>query len=202
MARCTQRTGLVVRVALSAAERQRRSRAHKRGDHSACDPDHCDSVTTAVTPVTVTTATGTVTAIALIELGVRGRRLWAQVLAEHQTLGPRQRLILEEAARTADRLDYLDRILRGDESSWIQIRVPEVGTAELIVDKLLSEARQQQGALARLLSELRQSLAPPSAKPATSSQPSHSSGPAQASGGGTLGDLTSRIAQRRGATAG
>lgn len=40
----------------TAAERQRRSRAHRRGDHSLCDPARCDgfgpapAVTAAVTP--------------------------------------------------------------------------------------------------------------------------------------------------------
>lgn len=43
-------------MATSAAERQRRSRAHKKGDHSLCDPRRCDGTSPAsdVTPKHVT----------------------------------------------------------------------------------------------------------------------------------------------------
>lgn len=34
-------------MATSAAERQRRSRAHRAGDHGLCDPRRCDAVVTA-----------------------------------------------------------------------------------------------------------------------------------------------------------
>lgn len=126
-------------------------------------------------------------------LGVRGRRLYAETLAEHPDLGARERVVLEEAARTADRCERLDRILLGDAIEWGRVEFPDSGTRlVLVMDKSLAEARQQQASLARLLSELRQHLAPAAAK----EQPSQ---PAEKSGGGKLADLTARIAARRGA---
>lgn len=142
--------------------------------------------------------TGAVTPAVPGELGPRGRRLYAETLAEHADLGARQRVVLEEAARAADRCELLDALLRGDEQVWARVCVPDRGTQlELIVDKTLAEARQQQAALARLLSELRQSLTPAEAKPAAPAGQ-----PAPTSGGGKLADLTARIAQRRGTAAG
>lgn len=136
----------------------------------------------------------------LRELGARGRRLYREVMAEHSELGPRQRVVLEEAARTADRLDVLDRILRGDDEVFVRLDIPDFGPAQLLVDKVLSEARQQQMALARLMGELRQSVtaSPAAAKPAA---PVNPTAPTQ-SGGGKIADLSSRIAQRRNAAAG
>ncbi len=177
-------------MALSAAERQRRSRAHKRGDHSLCDPERCADVTAPVTAVAEPAVTEAVTDVVLAELGGRGRRLYLAVVQETPELGARQRVILEEAARTADRLETLDRLLRGDERVWARVYVPEVGDPELVVDKTLAEARQQQGILARLLSELRQSLAPADAKPGPGAQTTPAS-PTDA--GGKLLDLTQRL---------
>jgi hypothetical protein len=180
-------------VALTAAERQQRSRAHKRGDHSACDPARCPDVTLAVTTVTPADVTPDVTDPVLEELGPRGQRLYRDVLAEHKDLGARERVVLEEAARTADRCEQLDRLLRGDERVWARVYVPERGTTlELVVDKTMGEARQQQTTLARLLSELRQHLAPAATK-----EPTAPIQTVQQSGGAKLGDLTARIAARR-----
>ncbi len=181
-------------VALSAAERQRRSRAHKKGDHSHCDPERCDAVTTPVTETSPTAVTSDVTDPELLTLGHRGRRLVSEVLAEHPTLGRRQRVLLEECARAADRCERLDRILLGDLGEWARVEFPDTGTRfVLVIDKTLAEARQQQAILARLLSELRQSLAPAEEKPSTPAVP------VPAGGGGKLADLTARIAARRGA---
>jgi hypothetical protein len=185
-------------MALTAAERQRRSRAHRSGDHSGCDPARCPDVTPAVTTVTSEDVTPDVTEPVPAELRDRGRRLYREVLEEHQQLGARERIVLEEAARTADRLDMLDRLLRGDAFVWARIEFAGEGRRDLVVDKTLAEARQQQGTLARLLGELRQSLAPAAAKePPAPANPAPST-----SGGGKLADLTARIAQRRGQTAG
>lgn len=179
----------------SAAERQRRSRAHRKGDHRLCLPGRCPDVTVDVTDG-VTSANVTpdpppdpVPA----DLGDRGRRVYREVLDEHPKLGARERLVLEEAARTADRCEHLDRILRGDERVWARIRVPDTGEqVDLVVDKTLAEARQQQSTLARLLSELRQHLAP--AAKETQAPPA----PPQPQPGGGIADLTARIAARRG----
>lgn len=182
-------------MALTPAERQQRSRAHKRGDHSRCDPARCPDVTPAVTTVTAEPVTPEVTDPVLEELGARGRRLYREVLQEHQALGARERVVLEEAARTADRCEQLDRLLRGDRREWARVEYSDTGTRiVLVVDKAMGEARQQQATLARLLSELRQHLAP-----ATAKEPPAPAQPVPQSGGAKLGDLTARIAARRGA---
>jgi hypothetical protein len=46
---------------LSAAERQRRSRKHKAGDHSSCDPKRCDALAPASADVTPAVTTPPVT---------------------------------------------------------------------------------------------------------------------------------------------
>lgn len=191
-------------MGLSPAERQRRSRAHKKGDHSLCDPSRCADVTPAVTEVAGPDVTEVVTAPVLEELAGRGRRLYREVIAEQPDLGPRQRVVLEEAARTADRLEQLDRILRGDERVWARILVPDSGTEmELVVDKTLAEARAQQASLARLLSELRHSLAPAEASPAVPGPPpAAGDGQPVKAGGGKLVDLRARIAAARTAASG
>jgi hypothetical protein len=190
-------------VGLSAAERQRRSRAHKKGDHSLCDPERCVDVTSAVTEATEPNVTETVTDPVLEQLGRRGRTLYREVLEEHQELGGRQRVLLEEAARAADRLETLDRLLHGDLFVWAHVETGAMGRRELVVDKTLAEARQQQAILARLLGELRQSLAPAASQPTTPALPVTGAAPAAASksGGGKLVDIRARIASARAAAA-
>lgn len=180
-------------MGLSAAERQRRSRAHKKGDHSLCDPERCPDVTTPVTEPAEPVVTPGVTVEVPCTLGSRGRRLFRDFVDEHPGgLDARQRVVLEEAARTADRLERMDELIRGDLHTWASI-VPDSGDGlELVVDKTLAEARAQQASLARLLSELRQTTAP-------AERPSgHDAPVADAQvGGGKLADLTARIAARR-----
>lgn len=131
------------------AERQRRSRAHRRGDHSLCDPTRCDP--TAVTPP----VTGHVTTRPRLDR--RGRRLWGE-LAGKDKPGPAELVLIEEACRIADRLDRLDALVRGDADAWLRFSVSDDGTeVTVVIDKALSEARQQAVALKQLLAELRQS---------------------------------------------
>lgn len=137
----------------TAAERQRRYRKHRAGDHSLCPPDREDCTTVTVTASVTRDA---VTRDAP-DLGTRGCRLWRQ-LTDGAELQPAERVLAEEACRLADRLDRLDAILRGDEDAWMRFRVNEDGTEVTVtLDKALSEARQQQVALKTLLAELRQS---------------------------------------------
>lgn len=127
-----------------AAERQRRSRAHRKGDHHLCDPSRCDG-TTPVTPSQHRPP----------RLSARGRRLWAD-LGGDQLAGGR-RVLAEEACRLADRLDRLDALLTGNADAWLRFTVDEGGSeVTVVVDKALSEARQQQIALKQVLAELRQ----------------------------------------------
>jgi hypothetical protein len=188
-------------VGLSPAERQRRSRAHKKGDHSLCDPQRCVDVTRAVTQVAEPAVTEPVTDPVLEQLGARGHRLYREALAEHPDLGPRQRVVLEEAARTADRLEQLDRLLRGDDRVWAHVEIPDGGPMQLLIDKPVAEARAQQASLARLLGELRHSLAPAESTPSVPAAPTAAPAGPQA-GGGKLVDLRARIAAARAATQG
>lgn len=98
-------------------------------------------------------------------LGSRGKRLWREIAAE-RTLDPMQKVLLEEACRTTDRLEKLDEKLRGDADSWAHLRtraeslhVDEDGdksvTIDLVVDGALTEARQQQNILKQLLAAMR-----------------------------------------------
>jgi hypothetical protein len=60
-----------------------------------------------------------------------------------------------EADRIKGRLDQLHASLAGDQDAWlsIQMRMPET-VAEVVVDKLLGEARQQALALATIVKAL------------------------------------------------
>lgn len=97
-------------------------------------------------------------------LGTRGRKMWRDVAAT-QTLDATQKILLEEACRTADRLEKLDEKLRGDADSWAHLRTraesmvhTEDGveaTIDLVIDGALTEARQQQNILKQLVAALR-----------------------------------------------
>jgi hypothetical protein len=142
-------------VALTPAERKRRSRAHQRGDHSLCDPSRI-CVTYGDAPSHPVTSP--------VGLAPRGRQLWRELAKDLRT--PAQRVLLEEACRIADRLEQLDRLLRGESATWLRL-VEDIDTGEVtvVVDKALAEARQQQLALSRLMAEIRQSGAAGAATP-------------------------------------
>jgi hypothetical protein len=93
----------------------------------------------------------------------RGQRLWRDTVDNGPALTAGQRVTLEEACRCADRLDRLHDLLRGDDDAWLRLKIGEGLDGEIavtvMIDNTLSEARQQQGVLTRLLSELRQSRA-------------------------------------------
>ena len=173
----------------TAAERQRRYRAHRRGDHSLCDPNRCNPSTVAVTDAV------TRHGVAGVTLGRRGRRLWEQVTADGPELRPTERVLLEEACRIADRLDKLDRLLSGDAGDWLAL-AEDRGDPErlvIVVDRALSEARQQAAVLKQVLAELRQSRA--------SARQTGQSATPQGKGGAGVLDLTARIAALRGGAA-
>jgi hypothetical protein len=176
-------------VALSHAERQRRYRERKRAELGKQVAPETGGVTSAVTRDDVTPSDPRQPRY----LRARGRRLWAELTADNP--GPADVVLIEEACRLADRLDKLDAILGGRDKAWITLEIPEGGvTAEVIVDKVLSEARQQQIALKQLLGELRQSRASTPAKPLRPPQAATSGGTGAHSG---VADLTTRIAERR-----
>lgn len=82
----------------------------------------------------------------------RGQRLWD---AHHdQVVGERGKVMLEEACRIADRLDQLDRILKGEAEVWCSIAETRGGDLEVRVDGALVEARQQANVLRQILGSL------------------------------------------------
>lgn len=120
------------------------------------------------------------------DLGPRGARLWREMTGSG-SLTPAHLVLLEEACRLADRLDWLNAILLrwtsqvngGDEED-------EPKPAE--ITGLLAESRQQATTLRGLVAEIRQSqkgAVAPSSK---------SAGKA---GGSGVSDLTARIAARK-----
>jgi hypothetical protein len=86
-------------------------------------------------------------------LAPRGRRLWDA--CSGLVDGERGLVLLEEACRTADRLDRLDAVLTGDVESWcrlvLSVRDDEY---ELRIDSALTEARQQAVVLRQLITSL------------------------------------------------
>ena len=174
----------------SAAIRQRRYRLHSKGDHSECLAGRCDEAVTGVTS-RVTRHD---------DLGPRGRSLWADVVKELSP-GPMQRVMLLEACRIADRLDKLEAKLSGADDEWLRIEPDYEDPTRpvvVLVDKALSEARQQALAMKALLAEIRQAAKPatPAGKPAASPTDPQAT-PVPAAGGGNVLSLAAGIAARR-----
>lgn len=181
---------------MTNAERQRRFRSHRKGDHSLCDPNKCEfrrgsgSGEALRQPVKPSTGRKRATAeFEPVNRGPRAQRLWSDMDGEN--LEPPQRLLLEEICRIADRLDRLDAQIDGRESWLTLVQDDQSNEVIVTVDNLLAEARQHATALRGLVSELRSALPKTPAKPAA---------PTPKAGG--LGDLSARIADRRRASAG
>lgn len=84
--------------------------------------------------------------------GARGEKLWMAHCA--QVEGERGLVLLEEACRIADRLDLLDRLLKGEDKLWCQLSEGRDGDLEVRVDGALMEARQQANVLRQILTSL------------------------------------------------
>jgi hypothetical protein len=73
-------------------------------------------------------------------------------------------VLIRQAARCADRLEALDRVLRGDAARWLRLeaaalvpregRVPARITVELRIDDAVREERQQAKLFAGLLADI------------------------------------------------
>ncbi|GAA1065214.1 hypothetical protein GCM10009574_028270 [Streptomyces asiaticus] len=121
------------------------------------------------------------------DLGSRGSRLWREMTASG-SLTPAHLVLLEEACRLADRLDWLNTILQRA-CSPVKANDGDDEGESPAVGPLLAEARQQQTALRGLVAEIRQAQkgsVPASGKPASKA------------GGSGVADLSARIAARRG----
>ena len=176
-----------------AAERSRRYRAHKRGDHSLCPPDREDCAAVAVTPG-VTRRDADTGEAPTVRLRARGRRMWDQLVSDGDPI--EVVVLVEEICRCADRLDRLDAIVNGRDRAWLTLEVDDVGEVTVVVDKVLGEARQQQTTFKALLAELR-AIRGASSKNTGRGRTPQSSGKG---GGGGVADLAARIrARQRGA---
>lgn len=160
---------------LTNAERQRRFVAHHSGDHSLCLIANCPDLAAQNLPE-----------VDESEWGAEATRLW-QELEPH--VPGHYRPLLREACRIVDRLDRLDGILQR-KSDWLRINTMDFGEnvkVKITMDGVLAESRQQAAVAQALVKDLAQ-FAPekPKAEPKT----------------GGLGDLSARIAARRGSAAG
>jgi hypothetical protein len=168
-------------MADSSTTRARRSRQHAAGDHSLCRAERCGVAAIHADserpPPPSSIPTG---------LGVAGQELWEAEVASGAPGGLRAVLLLE-ACRIVDRLETLDRQLKGE--SWLRFRHDETGVEVTVyVDRVLAEAREQAMALKNVAAELARTAAPVK--------------PAQAKGGGVLADLAAKRLARSAQTAG
>jgi len=89
-------------------------------------------------------------------LGEAGSALH-QALIRGREFDPGAHVLLLEACRTADRLDRLDKFLRGEEREWISVEKKFYGSeskTEIVIDEALAEARQQANVLRQLITTL------------------------------------------------
>jgi len=146
-------------MALTGAERVRRSRAHTSGDHSLCDPARCES---AGAPIPEDLAADDV-------FGAAGRRLWREVTQQaNPPLSAAQLTLLEEACVIKDLLADLGRALRRRGDVWRSFPLDDDGPeVRMVVDNAAAEVRQQSTALRGLIAEITKT----SAKRPSVSQP-------------------------------
>lgn len=165
------------------AERARRYRRHKAGDHSLCVKGRCAALSDGRRAEAAAEPRGPT------GLDVAGRRLWDEMTADG-AVAPMQAVLLLQACRIVDRLDRLDRQLHGED--WLRFRHEESGEdVRLYVDRVLAEEREQAVALKTIVAELRQALGKQAQQPQQRQK-----------GGGVLGDLAARRAARSAHTAG
>ena len=99
-----------------------------------------------------------------------GARLRRELTQERDSVGVT--MLIRQAARVADRLENIDRVLSGDARAWVRVGIPRLDTdggrvvVEVTVDGLVKEERAQTTVLRNLLSEIhRQRSGLPGAPP-------------------------------------
>jgi hypothetical protein len=83
-----------------------------------------------------------------------GKALWQAITGEHDLDAP-QLVQLEEACRAKDRLDQLDRLLRGDVDTWVEVVTDRGTPVSLRIDSALSRANDTANLMKQLLAALR-----------------------------------------------
>lgn len=129
-----------------------------------------------------------------VGLQARGKRMWSESLRTW-SLTPAHLVLLEEACRTADRLELLDKLIRAAVKGPRKL-VRESGDEPdetVTIAGLMAEGRAQQTVLKNLLTELRQGT-----RLADGTTGVDTGG--STAGGSGVADITRRIAERRGKT--
>lgn len=107
-----------------------------------------------------------------------------RTLLDDSSLGPLHRVLVEEAARIADRLDRLDLSL-SRKGEWLRFERADNGDVVVTIDNVLAEARQQAAVLRGLVAEIKSALPKPEpVKP-------------KREGDGALADFLAHAARRR-----
>lgn len=92
------------------------------------------------------------------DLDERGAQLWRDMGGSYES-DAGARMLLHEACRLVDRMEKLDRILRGDVDTWVSVDLPRDGSEDeplrLKVDGALAEARLHVTTLRQVLGQLR-----------------------------------------------
>lgn len=89
-------------------------------------------------------------------LAAGGRSLWRSITDDHDDLDAPQLVQLEEACRAKDRLDQLDRLLRGDVDTWaVLVHKARTEDYELKIDHALTQANATANLMKQLLAALR-----------------------------------------------
>jgi len=89
------------------------------------------------------------------ELGTGGQRLYEELALESDSY--ELTALIVEACRIKDRLDFLHRILTGDEDLWLRL-VPTRGNTEVLeirVDSAAQESRQLATVFRQMLAEVK-----------------------------------------------
>lgn len=105
-------------------------------------------------------------------LSKRGNDLWMTLESQFDLSGA-QGVLAHEACRAADRLEKLDRVISGDEETWMRIRDAryEGDDTVLVVNSAIAESRAQQLTLKQLLAAIGVPNAPSATKQTGSDNP-------------------------------
>lgn len=152
-----------------------------------CLPERCPALTEqrdVTLPGNVTPDAASVPAA--LGLDSRGSRLWLEMTAAW-TPSPIHREQLVELCRIADRLEKLDRQLKGE--GWLRFhsRTDDGSVVEVIIDKVLTESREQATAYRLIAADLVKAAGAQKSEP---------------KGGGVLDALAAKRAARSTSTAG
>lgn len=158
---------------LCRAQRCGVARAHEKGEHSRCSAGWCEVSAQASLTEDQAVPAGAGSAppppagdgyrvrSSLIEdagdgeFGPAGQELWDAVNPAGE-MKPLPTVLLREICRIADRLQALDRRLRGD-GEWLELSTEDGVIFHVDVTEVLKESRAQAMALKNLVAELRQS---------------------------------------------